>query len=476
MRDLIQKFVDKGLLEFVYVHHFLWEYIQEITALPVISSGGVQQSNISNATSNNKYMSDLLSVLAEYSLKLMSTKPGTRSICQIIAYSAAKDRKRILKALKGHVLESLLHDSAHLAIMRIVDVTDDTVNVHKMIFEEICQTKAVIKYAANGEIIGESFPPLVSIAKHRFGRKFLLHLLSPQKSFLEPDEVLLFANTQVNTSKKDPVVRRKEHLLFLKESLINVTCRYIYDLVRCPNGSLVVEEVMKQWNPEKLQRALLSVYTNRSLDEDILVIEDSMIGEEEEDGEREGAWENDDEDEQNENLDGDEDGDGDYDEGGDGIPMEVDQLEEEEVNEEELAKIDQLAKEEEEGCKQGHQDAASNASPPKDEVAIYEDVVAQLLLKRILSWQYEIEAKNITAPPDTTVNFAVELAQALEQDDILSNWLKCNRSCFALCDMLKVESCKATLLQYLLPFKKEIKKNAATKGAKCLAEVIKLSK
>ena len=30
MRDLIQKFVDKGLLEFTYVHHMLWEYTQEL--------------------------------------------------------------------------------------------------------------------------------------------------------------------------------------------------------------------------------------------------------------------------------------------------------------------------------------------------------------------------------------------------------------------------------------------------------------
>jgi len=30
MNSLIQKFVDKGLLEFSYVHHLLWEYTQEL--------------------------------------------------------------------------------------------------------------------------------------------------------------------------------------------------------------------------------------------------------------------------------------------------------------------------------------------------------------------------------------------------------------------------------------------------------------
>ena len=30
MRDLIQKFVDKGLMEFSFVHNLLWEYTQQI--------------------------------------------------------------------------------------------------------------------------------------------------------------------------------------------------------------------------------------------------------------------------------------------------------------------------------------------------------------------------------------------------------------------------------------------------------------
>ena len=40
-RDLIQKFIDKGLLEFRYVHDLIWEYTQIISGV-----------NLSNANAN----------------------------------------------------------------------------------------------------------------------------------------------------------------------------------------------------------------------------------------------------------------------------------------------------------------------------------------------------------------------------------------------------------------------------------------
>jgi hypothetical protein len=59
MRDLVQKFVQKGLLEFAYVHNLLWEYTQEALT-----------------DSNAHRMNDLVSQLAESAPKLLSTKPG----------------------------------------------------------------------------------------------------------------------------------------------------------------------------------------------------------------------------------------------------------------------------------------------------------------------------------------------------------------------------------------------------------------
>ena len=64
-----------------------------------------------------------------------------------------------------------MHDSAHLAIVRLVDVTDDTVTVQKMLLEELKSVNAVEKYTATGELKAVPVPPLVSVATHRTGRQ-----------------------------------------------------------------------------------------------------------------------------------------------------------------------------------------------------------------------------------------------------------------------------------------------------------------
>lgn len=81
MRDLIQKFVDKGLLEFTYVHHLLWEYTKEVLGL-------------------TPRMDELVKQLCDSVTKLATTKPGTRVCCMLASHSGAKERKRMLKVPK----------------------------------------------------------------------------------------------------------------------------------------------------------------------------------------------------------------------------------------------------------------------------------------------------------------------------------------------------------------------------------------
>ncbi|KAJ1387809.1 hypothetical protein B484DRAFT_409803, partial [Ochromonadaceae sp. CCMP2298] len=87
-RDIVQRFVQKGLLEFAYVHNLLWEYIQ--------------QAQIFLTQGQGHYMADLVAQLAEAAPKLLSTKPGAKVICAVVTHAQAKDRKRIIKTLKGH--------------------------------------------------------------------------------------------------------------------------------------------------------------------------------------------------------------------------------------------------------------------------------------------------------------------------------------------------------------------------------------
>ena len=90
IRDLLQKFVDKGLLEFRYVHELIWEYCRAVAG-------------------DTKRMTDLCQQLADAAPKLITTKPGARAICQVITYSGAKDRKRVIKVRVFSLSLSLPH-------------------------------------------------------------------------------------------------------------------------------------------------------------------------------------------------------------------------------------------------------------------------------------------------------------------------------------------------------------------------------
>ena len=192
------------------MHNILFEYAKEVQTI-------------------STRMDELVKLLCESLPKLVTTKPGAKTACMLASYSGAKERKRMLKALKGGAVGSLTHSSAHLVYMRLVDVTDDTVNVQKSLLEELRKLNAVEKYTPSGDLIGIPYPPLITISKDRFGKKFLLRLLSPSKTHLEPDEDALFVPSA--TSKKSDAARRQEHLLYMKSPLLAVCNRYSADLV-----------------------------------------------------------------------------------------------------------------------------------------------------------------------------------------------------------------------------------------------------
>jgi hypothetical protein len=205
-------------------------------------------------------------------------------MCAVITHAAAKDRKRIIKTLKGHVQESLLHDSAYLGIMRLVDVTDDTVNVQKSLFDELRVTAAE-KYTASGELIAGALPPLLAVALHRNAHKLLLRLLAPTQRHLEPDEEGLFA-TAGEHSKKTPELRRREHLLYLRSTLVQLCAVHTETLMRNRFGSRVLSAALEVYHPSSVVEAVARVCAGV----DAVVLEDAQEewqGEEDEDQEGE---------------------------------------------------------------------------------------------------------------------------------------------------------------------------------------------
>eukprot|EP01031_Cornospumella_fuschlensis_P032079 gene32079-38795_t len=477
MRDLIiQKFITKTLLEFTYTHHLLWEYIQEITGMHSDATDG--SSAVSDKDKHR--MEELVSQLGDSAPKLLSTKPGARAMSVIIAHASAKDRKRILKSLKGHCLESLLHDSAYMGIIRLVDVTDDTVNIQKSIFDELKSTKRDVQYTATGEVASDHAEPWVRIAQHKNAHKLLLRLLVPSRRCFEPDEATLF-NLPALNSKKDPVLKRKEHLLYIKDSLVQVVLRHMHTLVRSKYGHKVVEAVVQSFWSAELCDAVARVYSGLPV-----VTEDGEEGDEMED---EAGEEEDEEDEEEEEGGEDEA----MDEDGDGEEGE----EEEDGNEDgdDAFHNDEEYQEQLEEAEADRKSSKQQSKGNKEEdnqvelLAIEEDVTAHALFKRLMQWEAAVERSQNNAnvkqaqaviasfESSTSANskrhdqefeqLLAELDKSLweaSENDcsvakavlnyltnpetetrtgdrlLLLQWLKCNRACFSLLELFHVPS------------------------------------
>lgn len=80
---------------------------------------------------------------------------------------AAQERKKFVRAIKGDVAEVAHHPFGHMALVRLLDCTDDTVLLRK-------------------SILAELEPQLLDLACHVHGRKLFLHILAPKSRWYFP--------------------------------------------------------------------------------------------------------------------------------------------------------------------------------------------------------------------------------------------------------------------------------------------------
>ena len=216
----------------------------------------------------------IASTAADHTIHLLSGRSGTKVAALLVAYGTAKDRKRILKSIKGYAKSGLLHRDAYLAILRLVQLTDDTVSLYKNLLNEL-----FLPSSSQGDDDDTSADsPLLEIALSDTASKLFLMLLigesNPEArqnvfdpyehSVLFPNPVLVDRDTgmEIPTSKKDPEVRRKELLQYLREPLLCLCSQHEHtdQLLRSIPGSAVLREVYVAFNkPVSVVEAVLNV-------------------------------------------------------------------------------------------------------------------------------------------------------------------------------------------------------------------------
>lgn len=76
-------------------------------------------------------------------LRMIHTHNGCRVGCMVAAYSSPKERKKLVKAMKGHVLKMCLDEFAYVVLIKMMAVVDDTQLMRKIVIQEIKVRTAV---------------------------------------------------------------------------------------------------------------------------------------------------------------------------------------------------------------------------------------------------------------------------------------------------------------------------------------------
>ncbi|CAK9328961.1 unnamed protein product [Citrullus colocynthis] len=151
MTSVIQPILEKGIVDHSIIHRVLVEYF-----------------TVADKTSASDVIQQLSSSLL---VRMIHTRDGSRIGILCIKHGSAKERKKSIKGMKGH-MKKIAHDQhASMVLVCIVSVVDDTKLIRKIIITELEKD-------------------LKELILDKNGRRVLLQLLHPNCSrYLSPDDL-----------------------------------------------------------------------------------------------------------------------------------------------------------------------------------------------------------------------------------------------------------------------------------------------
>jgi pumilio homology domain family member 6 len=143
---MVKNSIKKDTINLDFVHTLLLQSLQ-------ISS----PKDIEVPVPHVSLMQDLVSLFKEQIHQLVHTKDGAHAACLLLSYATAKDRKSMVKALKEVVPRMPTDQHAHMVLIVLFAVVDDTKLVGKAVLSELKDSWG-------------------DIARDKFGRKVVLFL------------------------------------------------------------------------------------------------------------------------------------------------------------------------------------------------------------------------------------------------------------------------------------------------------------
>lgn len=186
--------------------------------------------------------SELIVMLRSYIITLSQTKMGARVAMQCIWHGNSKDRKIIMKALKGNVKAICMSKYGHMILLALFDSVDDTVLVQKIILSELQED-------------------LVNIALNEYGKHVILYLVARRKPlYFSPDIVKYLRQGDNNSaSKKLADIREKELLDATRDPLFDTIIADTPTWLSNSSIAMTTLAILKVGSGEKLNSAFQSI-------------------------------------------------------------------------------------------------------------------------------------------------------------------------------------------------------------------------
>ena len=300
VQQLIQKGMEKNLYALIFFQELMRDYGS------VVSGTEIRSLLAASSSSSNSL------ACCDQAIHLLSSRAGVKVLCDWISYGTAKDRKSVAKSFKGYARSGLLHPQGCLALIRLIQLTDDTVILNKYIVHELVTSASstledgkdnnnnkTSKTKANDDKMKDSNGdkeesdqddedqhPLLELALSEQASKFLLFILFMQNSealrkaldpyewsVLEPGTIPIVAakgkeaeggtsatkeSSMVPTSKKDAPLRQKELFQYIQQPLIDLCTQHTEDLILSRPGSAVLRAVYQVFRPPSVVQAVIA--------------------------------------------------------------------------------------------------------------------------------------------------------------------------------------------------------------------------
>lgn len=233
--DSIEGSVKKGSIGFTIIHRALLSFLQN---------------------ANTPERVQVIELIKELLPEIVHTKDGSEVASYVIALSAAKERKAIMKSFREHIVKAMCDEYGWIVVISLCMCVDDTVLLTKAYIPDI-EKKCL------------------DLFENKNARKVFLYLLGDvQARYLTARDLHVLEEVnglKQTTSKKDDQLRRKEILQPLSRVLVATLIDNMDGMLRDPNASSLLVEIILHAPTDRdaAISALLEKFTNSP--EDVLI-------------------------------------------------------------------------------------------------------------------------------------------------------------------------------------------------------------